>query len=75
MNVNDTEIAWSILKDEGYSKTDDVLQVRNVNELYILAKVSSKLLLNTHCHLVDRLATNNNHAYWISIHLLHPTKC
>ena len=27
MNVNDTEIAWSILKDEGYTKTQDVEQV------------------------------------------------
>ena len=30
MNVNDTEIAWSILKDEGYSKTEDVTQVRSI---------------------------------------------
>lgn len=26
MNVNDTEIAWSILKDAGYQKTNDVLK-------------------------------------------------
>ena len=29
MNVNDTEIAWSILKDAGYQKTNDVLKVKN----------------------------------------------
>lgn len=27
MNVNDTEIAWSILKDAGYSKTSTVSKV------------------------------------------------
>lgn len=26
MNVNDSEIAWSILQSEGYSKTDDIAQ-------------------------------------------------
>ena len=27
MNVNDTEVAWSILKDAGYKKTTDVREV------------------------------------------------
>ena len=30
MNVNDTEIAWSILKDRGFTKTDDIMQVRTL---------------------------------------------
>ena len=30
MNVNDTEIAWSILQDAGYHKTDEITQVKRV---------------------------------------------
>lgn len=28
MNVNDSEVAWSILKNSGYVKTPDVKEVR-----------------------------------------------
>ncbi len=31
MNVNDTEVAWSILKDVGYSKTSDPKSVGSSN--------------------------------------------
>ena len=27
MNINDTEVAWSILKDAGYTKTTDANEV------------------------------------------------
>ena len=41
MNVNDTEIAWSILKDRGFAKTNDIVQVKNTcrtqhREMYTL---------------------------------------
>ena len=29
MNVNDTEIAWTFLKDSGFTKTTDFLEVPN----------------------------------------------
>lgn len=32
MNVNDSEVAWSILKDSGYTKTSDVKQVSQATE-------------------------------------------
>lgn len=28
MNVNDTEVAWSILKNVGYTKTTDINEVQ-----------------------------------------------
>ena len=28
MNVNDTEIAWAILQENGFQKVDDVLKVK-----------------------------------------------
>lgn len=35
MNVNDTEVAWSILKDAGYIKTTDVKEVLdNISPLH-----------------------------------------
>ena len=32
MNVNDTEIAWSILKDAGYLKTADAYEVSELED-------------------------------------------
>jgi len=39
MNVNDTEIAWSIMKDAGYQKSMNVLEV----SILIFCNVSQAL--------------------------------
>ena len=42
MNVNDTEIAWSILKDAGYQKSMNLFEVSWVSELkFIMMKFLS----------------------------------
>lgn len=34
MNVNDTEIAWSLLQKKGYRRTADVGEVSNSSKLF-----------------------------------------
>lgn len=44
MNVNDTEIAWSILQRKGYQRTEDLQEVQ---------EISSVQLEHDSCHVVD----------------------
>lgn len=39
MNFNDTEIAWSILKDKGYAKAE------SINEVWFLNFIPCKFIL------------------------------
>ena len=72
MNVNDTEIAWSILKDAGYKKANDVLKVKK----YLYQKNMDRQM-KTDIHLLTMYPSIHlsiHPSIYPSIHLfIHPS--
>lgn len=44
MNFNDTEIAWSILKDKGYAKAESINEVWFLNFLIVIPRKHGKFV-------------------------------